>query len=210
MSWFAVDDKFHNHRKVLRLRRSKHYSTALALWTLAGSWCTAQEQERFTGQVPLDVLATFGLPDWFEATEALVNVTLWERPDDEHIDFHDWDEWNGIGGKEYRSKEQTRLRQQAHRKKKCDSGKHDRHCPSETCPKKADKEAGNGGSRDPGSGRVGTGRVGTSAESKATPTHTDPAEPPASTSQPSTPNTDRQEGADHHDPDALFLPRRSA
>lgn len=174
MSWFAVDDRFHNHRKVLRLRRKPEYPTALALWTLAGSWCTAQEQERFTGVVPLDVLDTFGLPDWFAATEALIEVELWERSDDDHVRFHDWDDWNGIGGKEYRSKEQARLRQQAHRKRKCDAGQHDRHCPAETCSKRnggsrdakqtqrtdVRMEAGNAGSRDPGSGRDGPGSGG--------------------------------------------------
>lgn len=160
MSWFAVDDKFHSHRKVLRLRREPEYPTAVALWTLAGSWCTSQEQERFTGVLPLDALATFGLPDWYSAAEKLVSVGLWEHVDDEHIRFHDWDDWNGIGGKEYRSKEQARLRQQAHRKRKCDDGQHDRHCPNDTCPKKLAQTASNGGSRDPGPGRAGSGRDG--------------------------------------------------
>jgi hypothetical protein len=37
MSWFAVDDRFWSHRKVMSMRRSPHYADAIALWTLAGS-----------------------------------------------------------------------------------------------------------------------------------------------------------------------------
>lgn len=161
MSWGAVDDRFHGHRKVLRLRRGEHYAAAVAIWTLALSWCCAQEQERFTGKIPYDVLAGFGIPDWEKAAAALIDVGLWDAVDIDTARFHDWGDWNGIGGKEYRAKENARLRQQAHRKARCEAGQHDRHCPSDTCPRKLARAAGNGGSRDPGSGRDGSGRVGT-------------------------------------------------
>lgn len=141
MSWHATDDKFPGHRKTLRLRRSPYYPHAIALWTLAGAWCCGQKQETFTGEVPFDVLATFGVPDWFEAAKALIEVGLWERADDDTARFHDWNDWNGIGGKEYRSKEQTRLRTAAYRQRRCEAGDHDRHCPSDSCPKKASRKA---------------------------------------------------------------------
>jgi hypothetical protein len=160
MSWGAVDDGFHSHRKVLRLRRSQHYAQAVALWTLSLSWCCDQEQERFTGTIPCDVLNTFGIPDWFDAAELLSHVGLWEPLGDDAYQFHDWGDWNGIDGKEFRSKEQARLRQQAYRKRKCEGGTHTKDCPPETCPKKVAKDRGDGASRDAGSGRDGSGRDG--------------------------------------------------
>lgn len=166
MSWFAVDDRFPMHRKVLRLRNGhpRVYGDAVALWTLAGSWACGQDVERFTGRVPVDVLETFGLPSWRDALDALVLVGLWQIDDGDCIVFHDWDTWNGTGSREHRSKEQAAVRQRALRLRKCRSGQHDRHCPTQDengepweCPKRA----GNTGSRDPGTGRAGTGRDGT-------------------------------------------------
>jgi hypothetical protein len=79
--------------------------------------------------------------------------------------------WNGIGGREYRSKEQARLRKQAERERDCRTGKHSKDCPPETCPRKLAKQAEqhanqerHPASRDAGSGRVGSGRDGPSSE----------------------------------------------
>ena len=129
MSWFAVDDRFPQHRKVLALRRSEHYAPAVALWTLAGAWACGQDVERFTGRVAIDVLASLGVADWQAALDALVIVGLW-LSDGESVTFHDWDTWNGIAGREYRGKEQSRLRQHAARLRACEAGNHDRHCPT--------------------------------------------------------------------------------
>lgn len=174
MSWGAVDQRLHSHRKILRLRcRKKCYGQAVGLWTLAMSWCCDQEREQWTGEVGFDVLDALGIPDWLDAMEALVDVGLWERVDDETIRFHDWAHWNGVGGREYRSKEAARVRQAERRRGQCEQGSHDRHCPSETCPEKArqaaakaareaKKEAservGHSGSRDPGPVRSGSVR----------------------------------------------------
>lgn len=140
------------------MRRSPTYSDALALWLLAGSWCCAQDVERFSGKVPLDVLASFGVPGWRDGLDLLVEVGLWEVAVDECAAFHDWDMWNGIDGKEWRSKEQARLRKQAQRIRDCESGKHSKDCPPETCPKKLARRLRHTASRDTGSGRDGTGR----------------------------------------------------
>jgi hypothetical protein len=159
MSWFAVDDRFWSHRKVMRMRRSPAYSDAVALWTLSGSWCCSQDVERFTGKVPLDVLASFGVPGWRDGLDLLVDVGLWEVPDGDAAAFHDWGDWNGIDGREYRSKEKTRQRVEVYRRRKCERGEHDRHCPSDTCPKKIAKVRVTAGNATPG--RDGTGRDGT-------------------------------------------------
>lgn len=121
MSWFAVDDRFWSHRKVMRLRRSEHYADAIALWALAGSWCTGDETSKHTGHVPLDVLAGLGVRDWEFAVQALVGVRLWEETDDpEVVAFHDWDFWNGPNAKTKRleaRREADRVRQQRRRSK---------------------------------------------------------------------------------------------
>jgi hypothetical protein len=157
MSWFAVDDRFWSHRKVMSMRRSPHYADAVALWTLAGSWCCAQDAERDNGRVPIDVLPALGVTAWRDGLDLLVESGLWEIPDGDAATFHDWNVWNGQDAKQNRSRELARLRKQTERQRKCEAGRHDRHCPSETCPKKAARRAGHTGSRDPGSGRDGTG-----------------------------------------------------
>jgi hypothetical protein len=141
VSWGAVDDQFWAHRKVMRLRRSPCFERALALWVLSMSWCCAQEQERYTGVVPVDLMASFGITDWESAAAALVDVGLWEHVDEDHAKFHDWSTWNGIAGKEFRSKEATRRRTAAYRLRKCESGEHSKDCPPETCPKKIARRA---------------------------------------------------------------------
>lgn len=180
MSWFATDDRFWSHSKVMRLRRSPYYTSALTLWLLAGSWCSGQTKEQYTGRIPLDVLASFGVADWEEATNALIAAGLWEDLDDDAVSFHDWDNWNGTNAQHNRSKEQTRLRVERHRlakcqrgdhdrhcpigcpvriarRQKCEGGKHDRYCPADICPVKLERPTGNGGKRYPGTGRDGTG-----------------------------------------------------
>jgi hypothetical protein len=159
VAWFAVDDRFWSHRKIMKMRRSPAYAEAVALWVLAGSWCCSQDGERFSGKVPLDVVASFGVPGWRDGLDLLVDVGLFEVPDGECAAFHDWDAWNGVGGKEYRSKEQARIRQQNHRLKKCQNGTHSKDCPPETCPKKLARRSRHTASRDTGSGRAGSGRV---------------------------------------------------
>jgi hypothetical protein len=126
MTYFAVDDRFHTHRKVMKLRRSECFSQAIALWTLAGSWCCAQERERQTGVVPYDVLASLGIPSWQQAMEALILAGLWdlEAGEDEAIRFHEWDHWNVPGAAERRleeAREKGRERVRRHRERQRES-----------------------------------------------------------------------------------------
>jgi len=75
--------------------------------------------------------------------QILVDVGLWEE-DSEGWVFHDWDDWNGIGGHELRSKEATRERKAKQRLHDCELGKHSKDCPTRTldddpwiCPERA-------------------------------------------------------------------------
>jgi hypothetical protein len=166
MSWFAVDDRFHSHRKVLSMRRSPAYADALAVWTLSGSWCAGQLHENLTGQVPVDVVASFGITGWQDGLDLLVKVGLWEvLPDGDTVQFHDWEMWNGPGGKANRSREQTQLRVHRYRLGVCEGGEHSKDCPTtdmdghpRTCPARAAKKRVTPRNATPG--RDGSGRVG--------------------------------------------------
>lgn len=174
MSWFAVDDRFPDHRKVVRLRRSGHYPEALALWLVAGCWAARDPEANIDGRVPIDVLATSGITGWQDALDALTAVELWSC-DGEDVVFHDWSDWNGPMAKAHRATEQSRLRKIRYRMQKCRDGRHDRHCPTVdeagdpwSCPKR--EKRGNAGSRagnvPPGTG-TGTG-TGTGSSTEAT------------------------------------------
>lgn len=147
MSWFATDDGFWSHRKTMRMRASPYYCDAVALWTLAGSWCCDQEDEQHTGTIPLDVLDSLGVKRWKKALDLLVAVGLWEIPNGDVAQFHDWPHWNGPEARANRSREKGRKRTADWRIRKCERGEHDGHCPPETCPEKqgAGDAPGDGG-----------------------------------------------------------------
>ena len=119
MSWFATDDRFWSHRKVIRLRRSEYYAQAVAVWTLCGSWAAGDPEAKSTGVVPLAVVAGMQVPDWDLAVKALIDVGLWEETSDPDIAaFHDWGFWNGPGARTKRLEkrmEDDRIRQQRRR-----------------------------------------------------------------------------------------------
>lgn len=85
MTWFKVDDSFYSHPKVLALRASRNGKGAIALWTLAGSWCSQQLTE---GRVPRHVVAMLGASR--ADAETLVAAGLWVRDGDVGYAFHDW------------------------------------------------------------------------------------------------------------------------
>ena len=82
MSWFKVDDKLHDHRKVRTAGKS-----AMGVWVLAGSWCMANETDGF---VPESVLARWGTR---RDAATLVSVGFWdlsEKDGEAGWQFHDW------------------------------------------------------------------------------------------------------------------------
>ncbi len=119
MSWFATDDRFWSHRKVIRLRRSDYYAQAVAVWCLAGSWCSGDDAAKHTGAIDFDVIAALGVRDWELGVKALIDVRLFEETaDPEVVAFHDWGYWNGPGAKTKRLEqrlEADRVRQQKRR-----------------------------------------------------------------------------------------------
>lgn len=119
MSWFATDDRFWTHRKVIRLRRSEYFDQAVAVWCLAGSWCSGDPSAKHTGRIDYDVIAVLGVREWELGVKALVDVNLFEETDDpEVVAFHDWPFWNGPGAKTKRLEmrlEADRVRQKNRR-----------------------------------------------------------------------------------------------
>lgn len=88
MVWFRVDDGFHDHPKVEALLESKHASDAIALWTLAGSWCGKHLTD---GEISASKVARLGIRHHAKAAQELVRVRLWEKTDT-GFRFHQWTE----------------------------------------------------------------------------------------------------------------------
>lgn len=86
MTWFKVDDGFADHPKVDALLSGKCPTEALALWTLAGAWCSKHLTD---GAVPAGRVTRFGIRNAKAAAEELVRVGLWTRTDDGYA-FHQW------------------------------------------------------------------------------------------------------------------------
>jgi hypothetical protein len=83
VTWFKVDDSFHSHPKALAAGPA-----AVGLWTIAGSWSSANLTDGF---VPDYLLPRLG-QDAQELARTLVTVGLWRRAKGGHR-FHDWDDY---------------------------------------------------------------------------------------------------------------------
>lgn len=147
MTWFAVDDRFPTHPKVFALEEFAVHDSALALWLKAGSWACSQTSQAMTGLIPRHMLTKFGVNDPDECAAALVDVGLWDVVD-AGWRFHDWDEWNGPGARQNRSKAVSRRSSHKHRIVKCERGEHSDECPTtdldgndRTCPARAGKQS---------------------------------------------------------------------
>lgn len=84
MTWFKVDDKLHDHRKARQAGLE-----ALALWTLAGSWCADNLTDGF---VPGDILTRWTKKS-VSLAHRLVDVGLWDEDTEQGevgYRFHDW------------------------------------------------------------------------------------------------------------------------
>lgn len=89
MTWFKVDDSFCDHPKVEDLLDGDYAAQAIALWTLAGSWCAKQLTD---GAISAAKVRRLGVSDAESAAAELVRVGLWEREGDGYR-FRDWAEY---------------------------------------------------------------------------------------------------------------------
>lgn len=86
VTWFFVDDKFGESRKVRSIPRSQRMA-AVGLWTMAGQWSAGQLTD---GNVPTYMVEELGGNR--RLAEALVACGLWEPVTDGYV-FHDWTDW---------------------------------------------------------------------------------------------------------------------
>ncbi len=82
--WFKVDDGFYDHPKVITLREQPAWDKALALWVLAGSYCSRHMTD---GHVKYSAVRSLGFLQ--KHAEALVAAELWESTATGYR-FHDW------------------------------------------------------------------------------------------------------------------------
>lgn len=94
MPYFAVDDRFHTHEKTGRVLARPGGREAIALWTLAGSWCADQLNGGF---VPAFKVSQLGFKS--KHAQALVESGGEGRPGlwlevEGGYQFHDWADRN--------------------------------------------------------------------------------------------------------------------
>lgn len=110
MTWFKVDDKLHDHKKIRRARRGgdrPRDAAAMGLWVLAGSWCAANETDGF---VPADELDQWDT-DAEALAQRLVDAGLWTTDEQDGEDgylFHAWDEYQPTRATLERRRERNR------------------------------------------------------------------------------------------------------
>jgi hypothetical protein len=84
VTWFAVDDKFWSHPKTIGISLS-----AVGVWTLAGSWCSAHLTD---GYIPADALHMVCRRRTATQVQELVDRNLW-TPLGDGWQFVDWAQW---------------------------------------------------------------------------------------------------------------------
>jgi hypothetical protein len=95
MSWFKVDDGFHEHPKVHRLaeRAERDFALCIAIWALSGPYAARHETDGAIGLATVRrLLPGVSREDIARAAGELVAVGLWELDGDGYR-FHDWHDY---------------------------------------------------------------------------------------------------------------------
>lgn len=106
MTWFKVDDKLHSNNKIRKVAAEE--PAALALWLIAGSWCSDNTND---GVVPDHQLPWLMPARGDELAHKLVSARLWRRVRGGY-QFHDWTDWNPSREKVERERLAAAARQQ--------------------------------------------------------------------------------------------------
>ncbi|MGW5259635.1 hypothetical protein ACWEQG_01590 [Microbispora sp. NPDC004025] len=110
MTWFAVDDSFHSHPKVMALASDP---AALGLWVIAGSWSCANLTDGFVPDYALPRLAE-GSRD---LAKQLVAAGLWRRAKGGYR-FHDWSVYQESRTERLQKREEWRAKKAEQRAKR--------------------------------------------------------------------------------------------
>lgn len=108
MTWFRVDDGFHDHPKFWD---ATEY--AVCLWVRAGSWSA----EKLTDGFIPDGMIHRWTRNAEVAAEELVSNGTWKRVEG-GFQFHDWNDWNPTKEKVVRDRKQWAERQQRSRERR--------------------------------------------------------------------------------------------
>jgi len=109
MPWFKVDDKLHSHVKVAEA------GDAMALWVVAGSWCSDQLTDGFVPAFMVERL----MPGGQDMARRLTEVGLWcedEQDGRKGWRFHAWDEFQPTAEQVEEKREAGRERQERSRR----------------------------------------------------------------------------------------------
>lgn len=118
MTWRRIDDSFDVHPKVEALRElgPKRFSSAIALWTLAG--CHAS---RGDGTFSRTLAGRLGVSRWSQAVLDLSSVCLLKDLGKGIYGFHDWDDYNETEGEKSSKRKANAERQRRFREKKTET-----------------------------------------------------------------------------------------
>jgi hypothetical protein len=113
VSWFKVDDGFHDHPKVHALaeQADQRFPLCVAIWTLSGCYAGRHETDGLVTIATLRRLVPGSSREELErAALDLVAVGLWERDGESYL-FHDWADYQPTREEKAEKREQDRARQ---------------------------------------------------------------------------------------------------
>lgn len=87
MTWFKIDDGFSSHPKIMDVLDSEHPADAIAVWTMAGSYCARHLTNGFITAKQLRRLCADLNHD--EGASVLVEAGLWHEVEGGY-EFHEW------------------------------------------------------------------------------------------------------------------------
>lgn len=158
MVWFKLDDRFHSHPKLLRLRSDfpRTWQRSVSLWTVAASWCSEHERD---GRVPDSMLGHFGATQ--NDARQLQAVGLWARIEPDEWLFHDWEVYQPSSTKLRREREEGATR-----------ARRSREARSTKAPRSPDEGVENGKSpgKTPNASANGSERVRSASLTRPDPT----------------------------------------
>jgi len=89
VTWFRVDDGFHDHPKTLAVSLA-----ASGLWVRAGSWCGKQLNDGLIPESALRVISPSPPGTTRKLATELVTAGLWDEVPGIGYQFHDWQQSN--------------------------------------------------------------------------------------------------------------------
>lgn len=187
MSWFKVDDGFHDHPKMHALAEhaDQRFPLCVAIWTLSGCYAGRHETDGLVTIATLRRLVPGSSREELErAALDLVAVGLWERDGESYL-FHDWADYQPTREEKAEKRVQDRARQARSRGAR----------PKSRASQRDNGVTGSASQRDNGvtpAGHAEVSRVGHAAPSRPDPSPPVPSRPLPARPDPSAPSRARE------------------